>query len=219
MTEGELRQFASDYFIPEGLHPEVPHPDATIEDFPVGKVGLYTRLFDWANYRVPITIFLSDILCYYSIHISQLHPIGAGKISNFEVNCRLLAIEPTVHLFRAFYRTTWLNGWVTFSKRTGPYQCYAKKVDKLPLWREKFFWIDAAVFPHRFQFHTKHTLEKDECPLDTWYSQDHATTIDANRLHIRPYPEEFLVHMGISLNYFEPEYFGPTLLDAHGRGG
>ena len=42
MTVDELRQFASDYFIPEGLHPEVPHPDATIEDFPVGKVGLYT---------------------------------------------------------------------------------------------------------------------------------------------------------------------------------
>ena len=197
----------------------MPGPNDTIADFPEGKVGVYTRFFEWVNQRVPITVLLSEILNYYELHISQLHYIGAGKISNFEVNCRLLAIPPTLHLFRAFYRTSWLNGWVTFSKRIGELQCYVKKVDKLRDWREKFFWIDAAVFPSDFPFHTRLSLPKDERPLDTWYDPDHATVINANRLHIRPYPEEFLVHMGISRNYFEPATEVPTFVDVDGTGG
>ena len=87
-------KFTSDYYIPLDLHPEVPGPGETIYDFPAGKIGMYTRFFDWANYRVPISVFLNDILRYYGLHISQLHCIGAGKIANFEVNCRLLDIPP-----------------------------------------------------------------------------------------------------------------------------
>ena len=219
MTEDELMRFTSDYFIPFGLNPEVPGPRDTIADYPAGKVGLYTRFFDWANQRVPISVLLSDILNYYEIPISQLHCIGAGKIANFEVNCRLLAIPPTLHLFRAFYRTSWLNGWVTFAKRIGKYQCYTDKVDKLSDWRNKFFWIDEAVFPSRFPFHTRAFLPKDERPLETWYNKDHADIINENRLPIKPYPEEFLVHMGISRNYFEPDTEVPTFLDATGAGG
>ena len=49
ITEDELNQFTSDYFIPYDLHPEVPGPNDTIANFPDGKVGLYTRFFEWAN--------------------------------------------------------------------------------------------------------------------------------------------------------------------------
>ena len=113
MNEDELRQFSSDFFIPLDVHPEVPDVDACIADFHDGKIGLYTRFFDYANYRVPISVFFSNVLNFYQLHISQLHCIGAAKISNFEVNCRLLAINPTVDLFRAFYHTTWSHGWVS----------------------------------------------------------------------------------------------------------
>ena len=119
LSEDELRQFTSDYYIPLALHPVVPAANASIANFPQGKVGVYTRFFEFANQRVPISLFLCDILNHYRLHISQLHCIGAAKVTNFEVNYRLLAIEPTVHLFRAFYHTSWLNGWVTFAKRAG----------------------------------------------------------------------------------------------------
>ncbi|GJY41352.1 hypothetical protein Tco_0428622 [Tanacetum coccineum] len=39
----ELREFTSEYYIPSALHPVVPAADASIADFPVGKVGVYTR--------------------------------------------------------------------------------------------------------------------------------------------------------------------------------
>ena len=131
MDEDDVRQFSYDYFIPLNVHPEAPDVDACIADFPKGKIGLYTRFFEYANYRVPISIFLSNVLNHYRLHISQLHCIGAAKISNFEVNCRLLAIEPTVNLFRAFYHTTWSHGWVSFAKHPGSLQCYTVKVDSL----------------------------------------------------------------------------------------
>ena len=146
------------------MRPVVPEPNLTILDFPAGKIGVYTRFFEFANQRVPLSVFLCDILNFYSLHISQLHPLGAAKITNFEINCRLQAINPTVNLFRAFYHSAWSNGWVTFSKRTGSLQCYTKKLDALRNWREFFFWVDKAVFPWDFAFYTQGTLPKDERP-------------------------------------------------------
>ena len=117
IDEDKIRQFCSDHFIPLDVHPEVPEANACIADFPDGKIGLYTRFFEYANQRVPISLFLSNILNFYHLHISQLHCIGELKISNFKINCRLLAVRPTLNLFRAFYHTTWLHGWVSLMKR------------------------------------------------------------------------------------------------------
>lgn len=173
-----------DYFIPLALHPEVPEADASIADFPEGKIGVYTRFFEFANQRVPVSLFLSDVLNFYRLHISQLHCIGAAKITNFEVNCRLLAINPTINLFRAFYHTTCSNGWVSFSKRPGRYQCYTEKVDALRNWRERFFWVDDKVFPWLFEFYSQGTLPKDERPDPGMYNVGDAETINTNRIPI-----------------------------------
>ncbi|GJS75276.1 hypothetical protein Tco_0725157 [Tanacetum coccineum] len=74
-----LLEFTLEYGIPEGLHPELPGPEETIVDFPKGKVGVYTKFFEFANYRIPLSQFLFDILGYYQIHLSQLSVIGAAK--------------------------------------------------------------------------------------------------------------------------------------------
>ncbi|GJX98808.1 hypothetical protein Tco_0355827 [Tanacetum coccineum] len=77
-----LLEFTSEYGIPEGLHPELPGPKDTIVDFPEGKVGVYTKFFEFANYRIPISQFLFDILRYYQIHLSQLSVIGTAKVKS-----------------------------------------------------------------------------------------------------------------------------------------
>ncbi|GJY93376.1 hypothetical protein Tco_0509158 [Tanacetum coccineum] len=58
ITDEELREFTSEYYIPSALHPEVPAASASIADFPVGKVGVYTRFFEFANQRVPLSLFI-----------------------------------------------------------------------------------------------------------------------------------------------------------------
>ena len=157
MSIEDVSQFSSDYFVPLDVRPEAPDVDACIDDFPEGKIGLYTKFFEYANYRVPISIFLSDLLNHYRLHISQLHCTGAAKVSNFEINCRLLTIEPTVDLFRSFYHSTWSNGWVSFAKRAGRLPCYTDKVDSLRHWREYFFYVHDVAFPSPFEFYTQET--------------------------------------------------------------
>ncbi|GKD28017.1 hypothetical protein Tco_1234231, partial [Tanacetum coccineum] len=39
ITDEELREFTSEYYIPSALHPVVPAASASIADFPEGKVG------------------------------------------------------------------------------------------------------------------------------------------------------------------------------------
>nr|GEW70161.1 hypothetical protein [Tanacetum cinerariifolium] len=217
ITDEELLEFTSEYYIPLALHPVVPAANASIAEFSVGKVGVYTRFFEFANQRVPLSLFLCDILNYYRLYISQLHGIGAAKITNFEVNCRLLAINPTIHLFRAFYHTSWSNGWVSFSKCAGHLQCYTEKLDALRWWREMFFWVDNALFPWGFVFYTKESLPRDERPTLGSYSVEDAKLINENRIPINAYSEAFLCHMGISRNYFHSPEEVPTFISDDGR--
>ncbi|GJS44457.1 hypothetical protein Tco_0569500 [Tanacetum coccineum] len=67
-----LLEFTTEYGIPENLHPEVPGLGETIVDFPEGKVGVYTRFFKFANYRILLSQFLFDILGHYQFYLSQL---------------------------------------------------------------------------------------------------------------------------------------------------
>ncbi|GKC12952.1 hypothetical protein Tco_1009734, partial [Tanacetum coccineum] len=219
ITDEELREFTSEYYIPSALHPVVPAASASIADFPVGKVGVYTRFFEFANQRVPLSLFMCNVLNHYRLHISQLHCIGAAKITNFEVNCRLLAIHPTVHLFRAFYHTSWSNGWVSFSKRAGRLQCYTEKLDALRRWREMFFWVDDALVPWNFAFYTQGLLPRDERPPPGSYSMEDAKLINENRIPINAYSEAFLCHMGISRNCFQRPEEVPTFIGDDGQGG
>jgi hypothetical protein len=94
-----------------------------------------------------------------------------------------------------------------------------EKLDALRNWREKFFWVDETFFPWGFEFYTQGSLPKDERPNPGTYSADDAETINGNRIPINSFPEEFLVHMGISRNYFQGPDEVPTFLDEDDRGG
>ncbi|GJW53941.1 hypothetical protein Tco_0098026 [Tanacetum coccineum] len=217
IIDEELLEFTSEYYIPFALHPAVPAASASIADFPEGKVGVYTRFFEFANQRVPLLLFMCNVLNHYRLYISQVHCIGAAKITNFEVNCRLLAIHPMVHLFRAFYHTSWSNGWESFSKCARRLQCYTKKLDALRRWREMFFWVDDALVPWDFAFYTQGSLLRDERPPPGSYSMEDAELINENRIPINAYSEAFLCHMGISRNYFRSLEEVPTFIGDDGQ--
>nr|GEV36145.1 hypothetical protein [Tanacetum cinerariifolium] len=76
ISQEYLLEFTSEYGIPESLHPELPDPKDPIVEFPEGKVGVYTKFFEFANFRIPISQFLFDILGRYQIRLSQLSVIG-----------------------------------------------------------------------------------------------------------------------------------------------
>ncbi|GJU33110.1 hypothetical protein Tco_1176699 [Tanacetum coccineum] len=173
-----------------------------IVDFPEGKIGVYTKKIEFANYRIPISQFLFDILGYYQIHRSQLSVIGAAKVSNFEINCRVLNIISTVNLFRVFYVPSYNSGWMSFSKRPGKNtpQCYTKPLDSLKNWNNRFFWVDEKVFPTVVAWRTAAT--KDDKPQANTYSVVDVATLDTHRTPFQKQPEELLCLVGLSRNFF-----------------
>ncbi|GJY34314.1 hypothetical protein Tco_0418783 [Tanacetum coccineum] len=179
ITQEYLLEFTSEYGISEDLHPELPDRGDRIVDFPEGKVGMYTKFFEFANFRIPISQFLFDILGHYQIHLSQLSVIGAAKVSHFEIQCRVLRVIPSVNLFRVFYIPSFNSGWMSFSKRPGKNtpQCYTKPLDSLKNWNNRFFWVDERVFPTAVAWRT--SAPKDSMPLEGTYFVEDVAILNA----------------------------------------
>ncbi|GJQ93516.1 hypothetical protein Tco_0004655 [Tanacetum coccineum] len=211
ISQEYLLEFASEYFIPKNLHPELPGPEDHIVDFPEGKVGVYIKKIEFANFRIPISQFLFDIIGYYQLHLSQLLVIGAAKVSHFKINCHVLNTIPIVNLFRVFYVSSYNSRWMSFSKRPGKNtpQCYTKPLDSLKNWNNRFFWVDEKVFPTVVSWCTAPI--KDEKPKENTNSVVDVAILNTYRTLIQKQLEELLCLVGLSENFFlrddESPYF------------
>ncbi|GJU94176.1 hypothetical protein Tco_1318932 [Tanacetum coccineum] len=67
------------------VHPQLPSSDATMHERPAGKVGMYTRFFDYANYHIPFSTFFMSVLTHFRIPFSQLSVFGSAKVDEFVV--------------------------------------------------------------------------------------------------------------------------------------
>ncbi|GJY74850.1 hypothetical protein Tco_0479281 [Tanacetum coccineum] len=115
--------------------------------------------------RIPLTKFFVAVLKYFRIHISQLSPFGAARISHFEVLTRVLDLGPSVAVFRAFYTRIYSDGLFSFVKRSlSAPSCLSKPPDSIKNWADHFFWVDSRVFPISVPLYTGGVLEKDPAP-------------------------------------------------------
>ncbi|GKA83263.1 hypothetical protein Tco_0804858 [Tanacetum coccineum] len=96
LTQKALDAFCTKYHILEEVHPVLPNQNDTMHERLAGKIRLYTRFFDYANFRLPLSTFLVDILRHFRINISQLSVIRVAKVSHFEILCRVYGIIPTI---------------------------------------------------------------------------------------------------------------------------
>ncbi|GJW44593.1 hypothetical protein Tco_0073392 [Tanacetum coccineum] len=181
LTGKALQIFCQTYHILDEVHPQLPNLDQTIHEMPTGKIGVYTRFFEYANFQLPLSTFLVDVLRYYRIHISQLSVIGAAKVSHFEVLCHAYGFEPTVGLFRCLYVNSKNKGWMLFSKCPGnDAVCYTKPLDSLKNWNDRFFWVDAFACPASFLWNTSKSVPKDPFPKSSEFNAEHYATLIAH---------------------------------------
>nr|GEV07225.1 putative transposase (putative), gypsy type [Tanacetum cinerariifolium] len=103
LTQSALDALCKKFHIPFTVHPELHSRNQKIRDSPTGKIGVYTRFFDFANYRIPLSQFFVDILKYFQINLSQLSVIATVKISHFEILCRVHGFVLSVGNFRRYY--------------------------------------------------------------------------------------------------------------------
>ncbi|GJW14907.1 gypsy type transposase [Tanacetum coccineum] len=188
---------------PEEVHPQLLSSDATMHERPAGKVGMYTRFFDYANYRIPFSTFFVSVLTHFRILFSQLSVFGSAKVSHFEILCRVCNINPSVGLFRYFYTHNYKNGWFGFTKRPNVRACYSKNLDSVKNWNDHFFWVDEFVVPAnaRFGWFSGTNIVKDRAPAPSEYNVEHVNTLIAQASPFLRFPEEFLCWVGISRNY------------------
>ncbi|GJU17665.1 hypothetical protein Tco_1145631 [Tanacetum coccineum] len=181
LTQEHLDAICAKYFVPEEVHPQLPSSDATMHERPTGKVGMYTRFFDYANYRIPFSNFFVSVLTHFRIPFSQLSVFGSAKVSHFEILCRVCNINPSVGLFRYFYMHNYKNGWFGFTKRPNVRACYSKNLDSVKNWNDHFFWVDEFVVPAnaRFGWFSGTNIVKDRAPTISEYNVEHANTLIA----------------------------------------
>ncbi|GJZ94114.1 hypothetical protein Tco_0666317 [Tanacetum coccineum] len=189
LTRKAFDAFCTKYHIPEEVHPVLPSQNDTIHERPAGKIGLYTRIFAYANFRLPLSSFLVDVLRHFRINISQLSMIGAAK-----------------------------NGRIYFSKHSDNAPvCYTKPLDSLKNWNNHFFWVDDFACPIRFSWHSAKNVTMDPALAAADFSaQDYATLV-AHPSPFWKFPEEFLCLVGLSRHYTLDEETYPLFLDKDGE--
>ncbi|GJY14353.1 hypothetical protein Tco_0384775 [Tanacetum coccineum] len=150
LTRKGLDIFCQNFHIPEDLHPQLPSRNQTIHEMPVGKIGVYTRFFEYANFRLPLSTFFVNILRHYRINISQLSVIATAKVSHFEILCRVYNIDPTVGLFHSFPKSTEFNAdhYATLVAHPAPFQKFPEPFLCL-VGISRYYTLDEETYPRR----------------------------------------------------------------------
>ncbi|XP_035845001.1 uncharacterized protein LOC118491370 [Helianthus annuus] len=94
-----------------------PQVGDTGADAPAGYITLWADFFTHGNLRLPVTVFVAEVLEYYHLHISQLSPFGMFRIRNFEYTFRAHGLPISVENFRRFYQLTVNTGFFSFTQR------------------------------------------------------------------------------------------------------
>ncbi|KAJ0744837.1 hypothetical protein HanPI659440_Chr10g0392161 [Helianthus annuus] len=182
---------------PESWGALYPEEGQTAADAPSGYITLFWDFFCDGNFRLPATTFLLDILSFYNIHLSQLHPIGMVRVRHFEFVCRSMNIEPTVPRFRVFHQMHCTQGFCSFVQRATAKKILLNPPKSFHDWKKKFFFIKAGVVPVRMVLRGKEDvpIETLRTPSDeTWYQ-------DLKEVPNIALPEKALVGAGMSLNW------------------
>ncbi|MFS8022449.1 hypothetical protein Hanom_Chr16g01439561 [Helianthus anomalus] len=196
--------------IPASLHLVYPEKDTPIYPFPPGEIGVYTRLFDYCNYPLPLTKFLIDVLLFHEVHLSQVNPFGLAKVCHFELSCCGLGSDPDLDVFRAFYRLNRSGSWVTFEVRNKNSCCYSWITTSLKDWKDRFFWVDDCCVPDEMTWRLKMSRLPLPLPEDFEYNTDLYATLIKEAGRVQKLPEHILVMGRISTIRAEPESY-PTL--------
>ncbi|MFS7888817.1 hypothetical protein Hanom_Chr00s000002g01599541 [Helianthus anomalus] len=144
LSKAGFDNLITDVQMPQEYGAVYPQEGDTGVDAPAGYVTMWAEFFGDCNLRLPLTVFVADLLEWYKLHISQLSPFGMTRIRNFEYTCRAFDIEPTVGDFWRFYQMTVSMGFFSFHQRDGSPKLMTppKGITK---WKTKVFYIKAAA--------------------------------------------------------------------------
>ncbi|XP_035839181.1 uncharacterized protein LOC118486671 [Helianthus annuus] len=153
-----------------------PQEGDTGADAPAGYITLWADFFNDGNLRLPVTVFVAEVLEYYHLHISQLSPFGMFRIRNFEYTFRAHGLPVTVENFRRFYQLTVNTGFFSFTQRHGSLKLMTPPKG-VTGWKKRFFYVKACAVYASMSFRNVNVGVSDEdIPVATaktvdWFSR------------------------------------------------
>ncbi|KAM0011660.1 hypothetical protein Hdeb2414_s0060g00761081 [Helianthus debilis subsp. tardiflorus] len=149
-----------------------PQVGDTGADAPAGYINLWADFFNDGNLRLPVTVFVAEVLEYYHLHISQLSPFGMFRIRNFEYIFRAHGLPISVENFRRFYQLTVNTGFFSFNQRHGSLKLMTPPKG-VTGWKKRFFYVKACAVYATMSFRNVDVGVSDEdIPIAS------ATTVD-----------------------------------------
>ncbi|MFS8017696.1 hypothetical protein Hanom_Chr15g01383461 [Helianthus anomalus] len=198
LTRSEIDKFCLDHGIDPSFETEV-LGDRTANQCSKGVLVFYTCL-DQPNLRYPFTNFFLEVLKYYQLSLGQFAPVGVACIMHFEILCRALRYEPSLLMFRRFFRLARNGDWYTIEKTQCEAALLFTNVGHTYAWKKQFFFISNRLLPYTLvpRKFSEGLNEKEpevhELELGLLLSPQPSCFL----YKLWAYPEELLVVLGIS---------------------
>ena len=146
LTQQEVEKFCEKWGICPDLDPLASGPDRSIDQCPSGYLALHCHHFEFSNLRYPFSIFVLNVLEYYRVSFGQLVPRGLSRVLHFEALCRAIRYDPTLLMFRRFFRLAKNGDWFTFERSQIDISLISSVVATLGVWKDRFSGIKILVF-------------------------------------------------------------------------
>ncbi|KAL9999300.1 hypothetical protein Hdeb2414_s0008g00269861 [Helianthus debilis subsp. tardiflorus] len=146
-----------------------------------------------------------SLLKHYGIHFSQLHPLAFLRIIHFAFSCAALAGEPSVPLFRRFYRLQSDDNCFTFEKRKENISlpCYSfMSTSTYPKeWKNRFIFVSPSLLSEPLSITDPVAAIKDGVPHFSSVENALWRHMYEHSTHAFNFPEGILAMGGRSLFY------------------
>ncbi|KAJ0499659.1 hypothetical protein HanHA89_Chr13g0536431 [Helianthus annuus] len=175
-SKGSFKNLMTTVHMAEEWEATYPQEGDTGADAPAGYITLWADFFTEGNLRLPVKVFVAEVLEYYHLHISQLSPFGMFRIRNFEYTFRAHGLPITVENFRRFYQLTVNTGFFSFNQRHGSLKLMTPPKG-VTHWKMKFFYVKACAVYANMTFRDVNIGVSDEdIPVTTaktvdWFSR------------------------------------------------
>ncbi|XP_035830761.1 uncharacterized protein LOC118480159 [Helianthus annuus] len=160
-TKGSFKTLMATVQMAKDWNATYPQVGDTGADAPAGYITLWADFFTHGNLRLPVTVFVAEVLEYYHLHISQLSPFGMFRIRNFEYTFRAYGLPISVENFRRFYQLTVNTGFFSFTQRHGSLKLMTPPKG-VTGWKKRFFYVKACAVYANMSFRNVDVGVSDE---------------------------------------------------------
>ncbi|KAJ0765678.1 hypothetical protein HanPI659440_Chr08g0306191 [Helianthus annuus] len=205
LTQEEVQAFCMEWGIGLKFNPVAPGCDKSVDQCPSGSIALYCRHFEFSNLRHPFSTFVLNVLEYYRVSFGQTHPKGMARVLHFKVLCRASGYDPSLLLFRRFFRLVKNGDWFTFETSKVDTCLISSMVTTLGAWKDRFFFVSESIVPFKMVWRHPDAVLNEPEPSESDLNDCFLKAIRQCPLRVRPFPEHLLVLLGISKLWDKPD--------------